>query len=219
MSLVLRKECQEALNNAGLSEYHIAIQHKAPKIVTKCGQNFIYIRGISFARDNPSKSEIAIAGELIRDFLIEKSPVIKMWHRAEAELAALKATRDAIPEELRKLMFSEYITEGLIDSEGKVCMLDYDMRDIDMTNFKEEPVPIVKYRQGTYTVTTIAMPGYAKVYGLSQSLADRLIDSSRFKMDRTLLKSMIKLANITREIIEMERTAKGLLGEFTTCRV
>lgn len=51
MSLLLRENTQELLNQFGLNSFHTEITtHKTLAIVTRCGQPFVNISGIKFSK-------------------------------------------------------------------------------------------------------------------------------------------------------------------------
>lgn len=54
MSLILRKHCQQHLDNVGLTMFHTEINHaKQLSIVGDCGKPLVNISGISFSRTSP----------------------------------------------------------------------------------------------------------------------------------------------------------------------
>lgn len=74
MSLMLRKRCQPSLDDAGLANYHVDIHNqrydaKHLCIVGECGQPFVTLHGVSFAKLTPTRAEIDYAAELLEDFL------------------------------------------------------------------------------------------------------------------------------------------------------
>jgi len=78
MSLLLRKDCQDLLNQHGLPEHHADIANSVLTIKCECGQPFIIVPGISFSRTNPTKAEIAYAVELLGTWLaLNKTNIIK----------------------------------------------------------------------------------------------------------------------------------------------
>lgn len=70
MSLLLRKACQPALNDLGLSGLHVIINHsKNLTIVGECGQQIIVVQGIQFNGTVPKTVELAYATELFSAYL------------------------------------------------------------------------------------------------------------------------------------------------------
>jgi len=75
------------MDNAGLGNFHIRIDKSSNTmtIVGECGQSFVSISGIKFARLAPSAAEIPLAVELLGVFLIKHKPDFDKYI---AELAA-----------------------------------------------------------------------------------------------------------------------------------
>ena len=78
MSLILRKKCQEILDDQKLSNYHVAIEEstKCMQIVGECGKPLFSIYGIKFTRMAPTKEEIEYAVELLDTFIIKHKTAI-----------------------------------------------------------------------------------------------------------------------------------------------
>lgn len=90
MSLILRRECQDQLDQAGLGSYHVEIKggrgdNKNLCIVGECGQPFITLYGVSFAKLAPTRGEIAYAVELLREFLASHKVKIDAYLKAKIE--------------------------------------------------------------------------------------------------------------------------------------
>lgn len=91
MSLMLRKQCQEILDNHGLNNFHVEISHsKHMAIVSECGKPLVHIQGITFSRTNPTKDEIEYAVELLGPFLIKYKNEIQEYLKELAVLAGMK---------------------------------------------------------------------------------------------------------------------------------
>lgn len=85
MSILLRKECQPALNSIKLDMLHVDIISKILTIVGECGQPILSISGIKFTSMSPKKEEIEYAVELFEKFL--SIHVIKLQDLIRAKLA------------------------------------------------------------------------------------------------------------------------------------
>lgn len=90
MSLLLRNACQPVLDNAGLQDFHCGVSDTGNylTILGECGQLFVSISGVQFARTAPSKEEIPLAVDLLDAFLIKHKPDFDMYI---AELAKFNA--------------------------------------------------------------------------------------------------------------------------------
>lgn len=70
MSLLLRENTQELLNQFGLNSFHTKITStKHLAIVTRCGEPFVIISGIKFSKMQLTQKEIEIATKLFKEFL------------------------------------------------------------------------------------------------------------------------------------------------------
>lgn len=92
MSLMLRKACQEILDNEGLSQYHAEIgpHRKELQIVTECGQPLVQIWGIRFNKLTPTGNEIEYATELLDAFISTHKKDIIKFITAKKNLGAFK---------------------------------------------------------------------------------------------------------------------------------
>lgn len=87
MSLMLRKQCQEHLNNCGLGDYHTRIDgNKYLSIVGPCGKPLFNVTGIEFVRNTPTIKEIEFAGDLLEDFCAEHKKSIAIVLKAKTAL-------------------------------------------------------------------------------------------------------------------------------------
>jgi len=90
MSLILRKECQEHLDNAGLDRLHVSIDsYKRLAIVGECGQPIVVVAGIEFNNRAPSKAVIEYAVELFQKFLNKYADKLKAAIKAKEEFTKL----------------------------------------------------------------------------------------------------------------------------------
>jgi len=91
MSLLLRNACQDTLDNAQLSNFHIRVNEysKAMTIVGECGQPFVSISGIKFARVVPSNAELPLAVELLDAFLMKHKPDFDLYVQELAKFKSL----------------------------------------------------------------------------------------------------------------------------------
>ena len=90
MSLILRAKCQPLLDDVGLQNYHVAVDtgmQRTMKIVGECGQPFVSITGIQFARSTPSAAELPVALELLEAFLMKHKPEFDAY-QAEMDIFA-----------------------------------------------------------------------------------------------------------------------------------
>lgn len=78
MSLILRKEAQEILDENGLGNYFAGIDgNRRFTLNNECGSETFAVTGVTFSRANPTKSEIEYACELLRDFFRKNGTQIK----------------------------------------------------------------------------------------------------------------------------------------------
>ena len=91
MSLLLRNACQETMDNAGLGNFHVRTNenNNTMTIVGECGQPFVSISGIKFARTAPSAAEIPLAVELLEVFLLKHKPDFDAYVRESAKYKKL----------------------------------------------------------------------------------------------------------------------------------
>lgn len=90
MSLILRKECQEVLDNNNLLNVHVGISNtKSLEIVGECGQPLVSIPGITFARLPPTNAEIKYCVELFDSFLAKHGKDIQAYMKARETFKAL----------------------------------------------------------------------------------------------------------------------------------
>jgi len=88
MSLILRKACQEHLDNAGLDKLHVSINgDKRLAIVGECGQQLVTVKGIEFNNRAPSKAVIEYAVELFQKFLDKYADRLKTAIKAKEEFS------------------------------------------------------------------------------------------------------------------------------------
>jgi hypothetical protein len=104
MSLFLRKECQQLLDDVGLEMYHIQVgeTNKNLEIVGECGQLLTTIAGIRLSRMAPNKDEIVLAIELFDDFLAAHTGTFKQFIAAK-----IRADAASIPREVPGLLNAE----------------------------------------------------------------------------------------------------------------
>jgi len=85
MSLMLRKSCQEVLDNYGISDLHASMDtYLKLSIVSECGKPFVTIQGVEFTRQIPTKLEIDYATELLDNFLATHIEDIATYRRRKA---------------------------------------------------------------------------------------------------------------------------------------
>lgn len=89
MSILIRKGCQDLLDDAGLSMTHVGIESKTLCIVGECGQPILHINGIKFDTTVPKKAEIAYAIELFEAFLTKHKEAITNFIKAKREFNQL----------------------------------------------------------------------------------------------------------------------------------
>lgn len=79
MSLMLRKKCEEVLNNTYLENFHADIHQdtKVLQLVSECGKPLVSVNGITFSRNAPTNAEIEYCSELLTIFINK--------HRADIE--------------------------------------------------------------------------------------------------------------------------------------
>lgn len=87
MSILIRKQCQEHLDAAGLGVTHVDINNKTLAIVGECGQPLVSINGIRFATNNPTKAEVAYAVELFVAFLEKHKAKLQNLIKLKKQLA------------------------------------------------------------------------------------------------------------------------------------
>jgi len=98
MSLILRKQCQDALDTFGLTKYHVQIQEQGKHlaIVGECGKPLIHIFGIRFTRLVPSGIEIDYATDLFDNFLGIHGGMIKEYIIKAKAFKKVKKVKDRI---------------------------------------------------------------------------------------------------------------------------
>jgi len=69
MSILIRKECQPALDAAGLEMLHVAVHDKTLTLDRECGRTLIAISGIRFHSNSPKVAEVEYATKLFHKFL------------------------------------------------------------------------------------------------------------------------------------------------------
>jgi len=98
MSLMLRKNCQEALDTFGLTNYHVEINKaKYLAIVGSCGKPLMAVTGISFSKASPSKAEIEYATMLLKDFLVKNEIKINSFINLVIKTEEAKSTLKEYP--------------------------------------------------------------------------------------------------------------------------
>ena len=86
MSLMLRLACQPVLDDADLDAYHIELSNKQMVITTPCGKPLAYVQGVTFNKQNPTRSEIEYAAGLLRDWLARNMTNIETYLSALEDL-------------------------------------------------------------------------------------------------------------------------------------
>jgi len=129
MSLILRKECQDVLDNFSLNNYHVAISdNKSLRVVGECGKPLFSVRGIVFSRNTPSAKEIEYAVELLEDFLGTHILIINEMMEAQEKLAD-----HPVPDD-QDGMFSAAKGESVkISREGIEITIKLDTKDESVT--------------------------------------------------------------------------------------
>lgn len=89
MSILLRKQCQELLDEAGLPELHVGIHNKCLALDGECGQTIVSISGIQFSANTPKVKELGYAVELFTVFLQKHKAKLVTY------IAKRKANKDA----------------------------------------------------------------------------------------------------------------------------
>ena len=129
MSLLLRKECQEVLDNIGLSTYHAEIKWIRPSqwskekkgrflsIVGECGKELVTLHGITFSRSSPSKAEIVIAAELLQEFLSNHRKTIK-------DLIQIGAVANKIPTQPACMSAVDNVFSGYVVDSKRLSYID-----------------------------------------------------------------------------------------------
>ena len=81
MSLLLRNACQEKLDAANLHNFHCGVSSTGNHltILGECGQIFVSVSGVQFARTAPSAAEIPLAVDLLESFLMKHKPDFDMY--------------------------------------------------------------------------------------------------------------------------------------------
>lgn len=91
MSLMLRKACQEILDENGLGRFHARINDstKCLTISTECGKPLVTLAGIQFNRVQPSAAEIEFATELLDSAIAKYRNQFTAYLKVWAELQAM----------------------------------------------------------------------------------------------------------------------------------
>ena len=151
MSLTLRKECQEQLDNAGFQNYHVDIDgSRHLVIVSECGKPLVTVHGVRFSRTQPTGSEIDYAVELLGSFLIKHQGTLAEFINAKREMEELPDCPEfptVIPSGTRVTV---KLADGLslqIHENGSVsthpCSLD-SIEDFNTTKVTEEQLAQVQ---------------------------------------------------------------------------
>lgn len=92
MSLLLRKECQETLDDVGLFELHVSVKNKTLTILGECGKPIVSISGIQFASTSPKKLERDYAVLLFNEFINKnKKAILELVHEKKELIKLNKA--------------------------------------------------------------------------------------------------------------------------------
>lgn len=99
MALLLRKMCQDTLNEADLDAFHADIDpdSKYLTLYTPCGKTFASVHGVCFASTRPSKDEMPYAVELLGHWLKRNEKTIQDYLQAFETVQRLKNTDTASP--------------------------------------------------------------------------------------------------------------------------
>ena len=90
MSILIRKKCQESLDNLGLNTLHADVHNKFLTIVGPCGQTVVSISGIKFATKNPNRDEVTYAAKLFKTFVENNKEDILNYAKAKAAFNKLE---------------------------------------------------------------------------------------------------------------------------------
>lgn len=90
MSILLRKECQESLDNAGLEKLHVGISNKTLCLMGECGQTIITISGIKFNSNTITTKEIKYTVELFNEFIKKHTAKIQDFIKTSETFKKLK---------------------------------------------------------------------------------------------------------------------------------
>lgn len=91
MSIMLRKACQDTLEQFGLGSYHVDLNSaKSLSIVAECGKPLVSIHGIRFNRTIPNAEEIEYAAELLDNFMGTHNNLLQDYLKKEATLKKYK---------------------------------------------------------------------------------------------------------------------------------
>ena len=86
MSLILRKGCQDVLDENGMGQFHVDISDgKCLRLVTECGKPLVHIHGIKFNRMVPSEAEIQYAVELFDSFFAKHKNLLQEYIKQHEE--------------------------------------------------------------------------------------------------------------------------------------
>jgi len=91
MSLLLRNACQDVLDDAGLQNFHCSVSERGNylTIVGECGELFVSITGVQFARTAPNAAEIPLAVDLLEAFLMKHKPDFDLYVKELKKFQAL----------------------------------------------------------------------------------------------------------------------------------
>lgn len=91
MSLILRRDCQNILDENGMGQFHVDISdQKHLRVVTECGKPLVNIHGIKFNRAVPSEAEIQYAVELFDTFFAKHRLLFKKFVDKQEEYKQLQ---------------------------------------------------------------------------------------------------------------------------------
>jgi len=195
MSLILRRDCQQLLNDNSMSSAHVAIDtsEKVLVIAGECGKPIVIVHGISFTRLPPTLAEIAYAKDLLEKFLVKYSAAIQKYMVA-------------------KTVFNTWDVYNKVSDDGTFtinCINNY-------IAFSDRKYSIT-WDDGLFT---IIYNNKNKLYEINvRNDIEKLISLDTFKYNREKAKEAINYLDEYIFYIKEEERLRGMLAKLSQCDI
>ena len=153
MSLLLRNACQDVLDDAGLQNFHCSVSERGNflTIVGECGELFVSITGVQFARTAPSAAEIPLAVDLLESFLMKHKPDFDLYVKELKIFQALPVIKRHT--DIYSIGISGY-------SEDKTWYCDIETGPYEIRIDENQEIDRIKLisRSGEYSLQDLILP-------------------------------------------------------------